>query len=556
MKKIVTFLLSVVILITSGSRINVLAAPMEEMEEKQVVPNTDIITTIDSVVSVTNGEEIFGSIINPIYQDCKTDELIQNTQALENNQSGGDFSEINSAARYIRQQMVFRQPVIVFNYWMDNYESEIGNQIITSALNYGFDASMSTAPNEGDYLRFHFGGGKFSWKTQKINEKYCMTVTMNVSYFSSVEQEESVNAKVQEILKSLNLVGQDDYTKARLIYDYVTSNVSYDYATLNDNTVGKYTAYNALIRGTAVCQGYSNVMYRLLRESGIDCRIVTSTNHAWNILKQGNYYYYNIDSTWDAGSKGQYKYFMKNMSEFEDKPEHYREEEYLTQEFTTSYPMASRSIAAGECGDVPLTGGTWEQRENNWNYILNGVKQTKKWIRGKETDLELRYVDESGKMVTNNYAFDGLHTYYMMANGMPMKNRISWDPEGVGLIYFDQYGYMQFNAFRQTNDGYIYYFGADGRALRNEITFWNNHPYYLDGTGKMQQNGWFLFANGRDYGYANGDGTLMNTGFTYDPWGRVVYFHWNGMVARGLITDGTWYYLMNQTDGHLMGQFQ
>nr|WP_143524592.1 hypothetical protein [Roseburia sp. 499] len=47
----------------------------------------------------------------------------------------------------------------------------------------------------------------------------------------------------------------------------------------------------------------------------------------------------------------------------------------------------------------------------------------------------------------------------------------------------------------------------------------------------------------------------MNNGFSYDPWGRVVFYHWNGMVARGLITDGVNYYSMDTTDGHLIGSF-
>ena len=58
-----------------------------------------------------------------------------------------------------------------------------------------------------------------------------------------------------------------------------------------------------------------------------------------------------------------------------------------------------------------------------------------------------------------------------------------------------------------------------------------------------------------DYGFANWDGTLNTGGFTYDPWGRIVFYHWNGMVARGLITDGAYYYSMDTTDGHYLGSF-
>ena len=47
----------------------------------------------------------------------------------------------------------------------------------------------------------------------------------------------------------------------------------------------------------------------------------------------------------------------------------------------------------------------------------------------------------------------------------------------------------------------------------------------------------------------------LATGFSYDPYGRVVFYHWNGMVARGLISDGVYYYNMDADDGHYLGQF-
>lgn len=559
MKKITALLLAVIMLISGGTMVPVLAAPpQEEPQEISEVIDAGITATIDSVASDAEGETISGSIVNPVYPNYTPEWPEQNTdtQTPENNQWAGDFDNVESAAISLRQHMVLRQPTFTFNYWMDSYSSDLANQTVTAILDRGFDASFQTAPNEGDYLLFHFGGGKYSGRAQNINGRYCMTVTMNLLYYTSATQEQAMDSKVQEVLNSLNLGGQSNHTKIRMIYDYVTSHVTYDYATLNDSTTGKFTAYNALLTGTAVCQGYASLMYRFLRETGIDCRVITSTTHAWNIVKQGSYYY-NIDSTWDAGTNGQYQYFLKNMVDFEDDPSHYREAPYSSQEFYRAYPMAPKSLAAGDSGETPLTGGTWQKGSGSaWNYVLNGVVQKNKWIQGKDGDSEPRYVDAYGNMLINNYAFDGLYTYYMMANGAPMKNRLSWDPEGTGLIYFDYYGHMQFNEFRQADDGYIYYFGAEGRALRDQVTFWNNQAYYLDGAGRMQQSGWFQFTNGRDYGCANGDGTLMNDGFTYDPWGRVIFFHWNGMAARGLITDGTWYYLMDETDGHLVGQFQ
>ncbi len=104
--------------------------------------------------------------------------------------------------------------------------------------------------------------------------------------------------------------------------------------------------------------------------------------------------------------------------------------------------------------------------------------------------------------------------------------------------------------------GYTCYFDSLGYIYKDQITFVGNKTYYLNGDGKMENSGWFRFANGRDYGYANSDGTLKTNQFSYDAWGRVVFYHWNGMVARGLITDGVYYYNMDETDGHYLGSFQ
>ena len=107
-------------------------------------------------------------------------------------------------------------------------------------------------------------------------------------------------------------------------------------------------------------------------------------------------------------------------------------------------------------------------------------------------------------------------------------------------------------------EGSMYYFKSDGTPMKNRLTYHPDgaHIIYLDANGAMEQQGLFRFANGRDLGYANADGTLMHSGFSYDPYGRIVFFHWNGMIARGLISDGNIYYNMDGADGHYLGQFR
>ena len=163
---------------------------------------------------------------------------------------------------------------------------------------------------------------------------------------------------------------------------------------------------------------------------------------------------------------------------------------------------------------------------------------------------------ENGKLVTNEFKFDGTYTYYMQADGTPMKDRLTYHPDGEHIIYLDTEGHEVFTNFQYCPSvDYICYFDSQGYLYKDQITFVGDKTYYLNANGALEQNGWFQFANGLDYGWANGDGTLITTGFSADPYGRTVFYHWNGMVARGLITDGAYYYNMDTTDGHYLGQF-
>ncbi|MCD7944995.1 MAG: hypothetical protein LUH43_08990, partial [Clostridia bacterium] len=146
-------------------------------------------------------------------------------------------------------------------------------------------------------------------------------------------------------MESLDLDTKCDYQKVVAIHDYICSNVTYDYTNLNDDTYTlKYTAYAALINGTAVCQGYATLFYRMALMAGLDVRYIsgTATNnvgetgaHGWNIVKIGNTYY-NIDTTWDDGTSST-AYFLKGSTTFDT--DHVRDSDYTTTAFTTAYPV-------------------------------------------------------------------------------------------------------------------------------------------------------------------------------------------------------------------------
>lgn len=155
-------------------------------------------------------------------------------------------------------------------------------------------------PTEGDYLQWQISSGAhYIEYAQKDNLYYCC-VNAFCNFRSTVEEEQMVDAKVEQIVASLDLRGDlNDYEKIYRIHKYLTENVGY--GNLSSNSA--YTAYGCLVNEVCACQGYAVSSYRLCLEAGLDNRVIVSypADHSWNIVKVGNSYY-NIDSTWDHGS--------------------------------------------------------------------------------------------------------------------------------------------------------------------------------------------------------------------------------------------------------------
>ena len=283
---------------------------------------------------------------NPLYgfnsetSTAVTFESAQQTKVPET--SGPRLENFDLGIAYLRNAFVNRETHIEFGFYCDQPIDKAGD-VIKNAL-----FVHTKNPIEGDYLKFQYRQYKVTRYLVASGSRYCYLIFMDVVYMTDSAQEVAVSAAVSSLLGNLGVNSMDSYSKIKTIYNWICQNVSYDYAHVgNTEYLKQFSAYGALIEGTAVCQGYAVLLYRLLLESGVDVRVIPGTGngalHAWNIVEL-NGVYYNVDSTWDAG-KDLYGYFLCSENDFLG---HVRLDDYRTDAFMKSYPMSPKTYESEE----------------------------------------------------------------------------------------------------------------------------------------------------------------------------------------------------------------
>ena len=266
-----------------------------------------------------------GEYVNPLYADALGAETSgwsqfkTSIQWVADVQTAADEPYLTEAeaVKELQRQMIAREESITINVQVPS-----GADLQKKMAEWWQDALAHTSENGsvGDYLRWQYAGYSSSafpsngsdWKVT-----YAAHEGMTSIWYTNAAQEKNLTNYIQStILPQLALDGKTTYQKVRAIYDWITRNVRYDEKNKDDNSYYlKYTAYAAAINKKAVCQGYTNLFYRLANDAGIDCRIITGGNHAWNIVRMDDGKYYCMDATWDEGQSS-YSYFLKGLPEF------------------------------------------------------------------------------------------------------------------------------------------------------------------------------------------------------------------------------------------------
>lgn len=246
------------------------------------------------------------------------------------------MNQEESFANQVRIGMLEGEEQIILRYVGDVNNMEWFTE---EAIDSTYHIDDSTTSSDYDYLRY---------KTKSIYShisglgKY-MTVTYNFQYNESAAETEQVDQRINELFRDWKIDKLSDYDKIKKIHDFIINNASYDV------NLEHYSAFENLINQRSTCQGYMMLVYKMMTEASIPCRIISGTgdgeSHGWNIVKlEGKWY--NLDCTWDdpLTRNGEevlvHDYFLKSDEDF---GEHVRDEEFRTEEFYGEYEMGEES---------------------------------------------------------------------------------------------------------------------------------------------------------------------------------------------------------------------
>ena len=355
---------------------------------------------------------------------------------------------------------------------LKNHESSIVIEIIANTastsgwseipLKLMADAMAHTGKgDEGDYIRYQMSGYSIRGTFYRDYYRYEFC---NIGYYTTVKQEEAVTAECNRIIKSLNLNGLDTYDKILKIYQYLCNNVTYDWTEYYSNSsLLAHSAYAALIKKKAVCQGYSVALYRLLLQAGIDARLVTGylmgEGHSWNIVKLGSKYYC-LDATNDAGHST-YSHFLRE----DNYDKHVRKINTLEPDFNSKYPISTSKYVKPATHTHSYGTPTWK-----WTGTTKAVATFTCQYNGSHTKkVTAKITNKVTQKATINAAGKKTYTATVTYNGKTYKNTktvkyylFNTSKTGIqkynGLLYYTKNGvrYTAFTGFAIYNGKWYY----------------------------------------------------------------------------------------------------
>jgi transglutaminase-like putative cysteine protease len=223
-----------------------------------------------------------------------------------------------------------------------------------------------------------------------------------------------------------------DFEKIKFIHDYIIENCRYNQAAVSNpnNYPSSFTAYGALVEGTAVCEGYSKAFALLCEQVGIESLLVTGTangiDHMWNMVKC-NGQWYHIDVTWDDP-------VMDDGSD----DIHYTYFNVTTDRISRDHTISSSLLK------VPTATATSENYYVKLNLIANNYSQAKNIVQEEATKALKRGDNRITIKAANKTVYDEIYDNMLINNGdifeLLYNAKSNAGTGSIGSIYFSAKG--------------------------------------------------------------------------------------------------------------------
>lgn len=161
----------------------------------------------------------------------------------------------------------------------------------------------------------------YRWKGNIPSSGYASTADERYFYINierpdliTADTQKQVDARIKQIVATVGT--GDRYTVLRKLTHYLISNTFYDpyldyingeghhsYALATRGHHYNQSIYGLLLKGIAVCDGFSQSFKMLCNELDIPCIIMGNSGHAWNLVQMDDGKWYRIDLT-NAASIG------------------------------------------------------------------------------------------------------------------------------------------------------------------------------------------------------------------------------------------------------------
>ncbi|MDO7907858.1 transglutaminase domain-containing protein [Paenibacillus sp. JX-17] len=249
--------------------------------------------------------------------------------------------------------------------------------------------AIAQAMESDPYINYTIKSYAFSYKGTSTSAN----VSVTLRYRETKAETAYVDQIVHSVLKQIVKPGMSSDEKVKAIHDWIVAHLKYD------TTLQKYTAYDGLKTGSTVCQGYSLLAYKMLKQAGIPNRIVEGRAggqlHAWNLV-QLNGVWYHLDTTWDDPVPDQGKQISRNyylLTDAEIRRDH---------SWTKSYPHAVtpyRQTLAGLIASDKAKASIYKKMYDELDYRLYDASEIVSTSAKLKTKAQAAMADGQSSMV-------------------------------------------------------------------------------------------------------------------------------------------------------------